>query len=1373
MRKFKALVAVAASCGAMLVALVGPAVAVASLSAAPAAAVTPADLGASSDTAAGSCWEIKQDDPTAADGDYWLLTPKMYAPQRFYCDMTTDGGGWVLIGQGRNGWTKNVNALGSASGLLTAGLSTMSAATYQYSATTIDGLLNGARVDSLPDGVRLRRAMDTTGSTWQEVRMGFSKFGQWAWAFGALYPLSSWSFAPSSGVGASGAGGTSQNFGSDSAYNRVTDVPSSGNGWSNGFAYGSGVTGSSDSTSYLWSPQNAGGALPFTEVFIRPHVDSNDPGFTAIPDSGTPRHEQPSVAESDALGDPWAVGGLAGTTAVEGDVEVQAFTQSGDNMYVGGNFAYVEQDASGTGRVQQSYLAAFNIDTGQWVSSFRPQLNEQVMSLATLPNGDVVAGGQFSQANGQPATAVVALDPTTGATDPNWNLTVQNRKTAGVVQINALDVYGDYLYLGGSFTHLLGGSKLNLAVYDSNLGRVAASDGTPDGNWNGDLNGTVNSISGGSVPNGADRVYAAGYFTEHGTTPSVTPVAALNAVALEEASGAALATPAWNPTWSNSNSYQRAIDSVGNTIWVGGSEHSLFQFDPTTFERKLGDIMYDKGDIQAISDHDGTVYAGCHCNYFDYENDYAWPNLTPNWTRADGMNWFGAWDAGTGARVPQFAPDMASRSGAGIWAIMSDSNGTVWAGGDITKAATATKRSAWAGGFARFPLDDSTAPGTPTGFHVVSQTASTVTLGWDGVSDPSGVTYQVLRDDRPIVSTTRTSITVPTSTSGRFFVRAADGAGNVSASTPVLVVGTGQIPPSASFTWSADHNVVTVDASSSSSPDGQISSYLWDFGDQSGAHGVTYSHTYASAGNYVVTLTVTDADGATDSASEVVTAGAPPVNSAPADSYGRQIYQDDPWAYYRLDESSGATSAHDSGPDGRDGTYNASSSITFGTPGALANSTDTAITTNGSSGFVSSPSAGSPPGTFTIEIWFKTVSTLGGRLIGYSSSNSGSSSMYDRHIYIQNNGHLVFGAYTGQEVEVVSPGSYNDGQWHMAVATMSPGDGMKLYVDGALVGSNPNGIAQNFVGYWRVGGDNLWDGASSDYLNGSLDEAAIFTHVLSAQQIATEYTDGSTTITPPANTPPTASFTASMNGLVGHFDASASTDTDGTISSYAWNFGDGTTGTGQLDDHTFPAAGTYSVTLTVTDNDGAQATAQQSVTATPPPVTSVAIPDGATWSYRYVAGAPPAGWNTQGFDASAWTAGPAVIGFGDASVTTNIDTFASPADRPLAAYFVHQFQVSDAAQVTKLVLDTVANDGIVVYVNGTEVNRTNMPSGTITSDTYATTAVNTANAPQVTVDVPTSLLIDGTNVIAAETHLNYHKTRDITFDLKATLTTTQ
>ena len=77
----------------------------------------------------------------------------------------------------------------------------------------------------------------------------------------------------------------------------------------------------------------------------------------------------------------------------------------------------------------------------------------------------------------------------------------------------------------------------------------------------------------------------------------------------------------------------------------------------------------------------------------------------------------------------------------------------------------------------------------------------------------------------------------------------------------------------------------------------------------------------------------------------------------------------------------------------------------------------------------------------------------------------------------------------------------------------------------------------------------------------------------------------------------------------------------------------------------------------------------------------------------------------------------------------------------------------------------------MVYVNGTEVGRQNMPAGTVTPATNASTAITTtaAVASPLTVDVPASALVDGVNVVSVETHLNYRMTKNVTFDLKATL----
>jgi serine protease len=80
------------------------------------------------------------------------------------------------------------------------------------------------------------------------------------------------------------------------------------------------------------------------------------------------------------------------------------------------------------------------------------------------------------------------------------------------------------------------------------------------------------------------------------------------------------------------------------------------------------------------------------------------------------------------------------------------------------------------------------------------------------------------------------------------------------------------------------------------------------------------------------------------------------------------------------------------------------------------------------------------------------------------------------------------------------------------------------------------------------------------------------------------------------NSPPTASFTAFCSSeRVCSFDGTASTDSDGTVTNYAWNFGDNTTGTGVEASKTYQANGPYTVTLTVTDDDGATGTSSQTV----------------------------------------------------------------------------------------------------------------------------------------------------------------------------------
>jgi len=128
------------------------------------------------------------------------------------------------------------------------------------------------------------------------------------------------------------------------------------------------------------------------------------------------------------------------------------------------------------------------------------------------------------------------------------------------------------------------------------------------------------------------------------------------------------------------------------------------------------------------------------------------------------------------------------------------------------------------------------------------------------------------------------------------------------------------------------------------------------------------------------------------------------------------------------------------------------------------------------------------------------------------------------------------------------------------------------------------------------------------------------------------------------DTPPVASFTASCAALTCSFNGSASSDADGTIASYAWTFGDGTTGAGASPSHSYATAGNFTVTLTVTDNLGATGTQSQTATAVnTPPVASFASSCAAmTCSFNASASS-----DADGTIASyAWTFGDGTTGSG-------------------------------------------------------------------------------------------------------------------------------
>ena len=134
---------------------------------------------------------------------------------------------------------------------------------------------------------------------------------------------------------------------------------------------------------------------------------------------------------------------------------------------------------------------------------------------------------------------------------------------------------------------------------------------------------------------------------------------------------------------------------------------------------------------------------------------------------------------------------------------------------------------------------------------------------------------------------------------------------------------------------------------------------------------------------------------------------------------------------------------------------------------------------------------------------------------------------------------------------------------------------------------------------WNFGDGNTASGANASHTYSAAGTYSVALTVTDNDGSSNTSTQSVTVTEPdPGNTLPTASFTNSCTDLACSFDGSGSTDSDGSIASYAWNFGDGSTASGATANHTYAAAGTYSVQLTVTDNMGGTNSSSQSVTVT-------------------------------------------------------------------------------------------------------------------------------------------------------------------------------
>ena len=159
------------------------------------------------------------------------------------------------------------------------------------------------------------------------------------------------------------------------------------------------------------------------------------------------------------------------------------------------------------------------------------------------------------------------------------------------------------------------------------------------------------------------------------------------------------------------------------------------------------------------------------------------------------------------------------------------------------------------------------------------------------------------------------------------------------------------------------------------------------------------------------------------------------------------------------------------------------------------------------------------------------------------------------------------------------------------------------------------------------------------------------------------------------------------------------------------------------------------------------------------------VPQGAVWKFLDNGSTPAASWRTTGFPDGGWSGGAAQLGYGEGDETTVING-GPDNNRIVTTYFRRAFALSDPAAFSSLSFRLLRDDGAVVHLNGFELFRSNMPTGTISPDTVASSVV--ADADETTYfphSAGTNRLITGTNLLAVEIHQANPTTTDLSFDL--------
>ena len=787
----------------------------------------------------------------------------------------------------------------------------------------------------------------------------------------------------------------------------------------------------------------------------------------------------------------------------------------------------------------RSNLLAYSLQSGNLISSFAPVFNAQVLAVAVTPDQSrIYVAGDFTQVNGQPRNRIAAFNATTGA------LLSFNPSLNGSAR--ALVATNTTAYVGGAFSAVGNVSRSRMAAFNSNGALL---------NW-------APTVGDGAVwaltvkPDGS-RVVVGGSFTS--LNGSSNPGYGLGMV--DAVTGVSLPFEVNNIVRDGTdNGAITTLHADQDYVYGGGY---TFGRSGGTFEGVFA-AKWNAGEVHWINDCHGDTYSVFPRGNVIYQAGH--------FHYCENIGGFRQGDGNVGD-YPYNRATAMSREATGV-ATWEPDQGRYYS----FEGQPAPSQLTW------FPsMNSGTYTGQFQGPWSVTGNDNYIVMGGEftRVNDTNQqglVRYAVSNvapnDRGPALFNTTYPIKVTSTETGKVRVN-----------------------------WSANYDMDNDYLTYRVYRDAQTATGLihtrsaranyWDLNTM----GLTDSG-LAPGSNHQYRVVVTDPFGnVANSPWTAVNVASTGTDSA----YLKAVYEDEPTYYWRMGEPGGTEASDTVGF--RVSTLRAGA--TLGAPGAINNDNNTAARFDGTTaGYAATSVIESPPDLMTLEAWFKTTSTTGGKIAGFGNRNASNSNRMDRHLYMDNSGRVHFGVWPTATRQVLTTGSsYNDGQWHHVAGSLGP-SGMKLYVDGARVADRSDVTVGRHLlrGYWRIGGDALtsWPSApTSAFFNGDIDEVAVYKSVLTDADVAAHY--ATATGAPVPNTPPTAAFTSTVAGRTVSVNASGSSDSDGTIASYNWDFGDGGTASGTPASHTYATAGTYPVTLTVIDDDGATDTETSQVTVTDPP----------------------------------------------------------------------------------------------------------------------------------------------------------------------------